>query len=88
MAPSGRWIAYNSDESGRAEVYVRPFANAGSRKWQISTEGGAGPVWTRRGSEIVYQESQGRMMAVAVRSDRKHELAFSKPEPLFTVARR
>ena len=69
IAPSGRFIAYNSDESGRTEVYVRPFPNAGSRKWQISTDGGAGPVWTRGGSEIVYQDSQGRMVAVAVRSD-------------------
>ena len=70
IAPSGRFIAYNSDESGRPEVYVRPFPNAGSRKWQISTDGGAGPVWTRGGSEIVYQDSQGRMMAVAVLKDR------------------
>ena len=85
IAPSGRFIAYNSDESGRTEVYVRPFPNAGSRKWQISTDGGAGPVWTRGGSEIVYRDSQGRMMAVAVRSDGNDAFDFSKPEPLFKV---
>jgi eukaryotic-like serine/threonine-protein kinase len=84
IAPSGRFIAYNSDESGRTEVYVRPFPNAGSRKWQISTDGGTGPVWTRGGSEIVYMDSQGRMTAVAVRSDGK-EPHFSRPEPLFKI---
>jgi eukaryotic-like serine/threonine-protein kinase len=69
IAPSGRFIAFNSDESGRNEVYVRPLPNAGSRKWQISTDGGSGPLWTRGGTEIVYQDSQGRMIAVAVRGD-------------------
>ena len=85
IAPSGRFIAYNSDESGRTEVYVRPLPKAGSRKWQISTDSGSGPLWTRGGSEIVYQDSQGRMMAVAVRSDGK-EPDFSTPRELFKVA--
>ena len=88
VSPSARFVAYDSDESGHAEVYVRPFPDAGSRKWQISTEGGAGPVWTRGGDEIVYQESQGRMMVVAVRSDGNHDVAFSRPEPLFTIGGR
>lgn len=85
VAPSGRLIAYNSDESSRSEVYVRPFPDAGSRKWQISTEGGVGPVWTRGGSEIVYVDGQGRMVAVAVRSRGNDAIDFSKPEPLFTL---
>jgi Tol biopolymer transport system component/tRNA A-37 threonylcarbamoyl transferase component Bud32 len=88
IAPNGRFIAYNSDESGHTDVYVRPYPDAGARRWQISTEGGAGPVWTRKGSEIVYMDTQGRMMAVAVRqnrSDGTDEFNFSKPEPLFTV---
>ena len=55
IAPSGRFITYNSDESRRAEVYVRPYPNASSRRWQISTEGGSGPLWTRSGSEIILQ---------------------------------
>ena len=85
IAPSGRFLAYNSDESGTSQVYVRPFPNAGSRKWQVSTDGGAGPVWTRGGSEIVYQDSQGSMVAVAVLKDRDGEFDYSKPEPLFKV---
>jgi eukaryotic-like serine/threonine-protein kinase len=84
IAPSGRFIAYNSDESGRSEVYVRPLPDAGSRKWQVSTDGGGGPVWTRDGSEIVYQDSEGRMMAVAVRSNGGVP-DFSRPKELFRI---
>ncbi len=87
IAPSGRFIAYNSDESGGTEVYVRPFPNVGSRKWQISTEGGTGPVWTRGGSEIVYLDGHGRMVAVAVLNDRDGQFDYSKPNELFKVGR-
>ena len=84
IAPNGRFIAYNSDESGRPEVYVRPFPHVGARRWQISTEGGAGPVWTRGGREIVYGDRQGRIMAAEVRGNSAETLDFAKPEPLFT----
>jgi Tol biopolymer transport system component len=85
IAPSGRFIAYNSDESGGIEVYVRPFPNVGARKWQISIEGGEGPVWTRGGSEIVYVDRHGRMVAVAVLNDRDGQFDYSKPKELFKV---
>ena len=55
FSPDGRWIAYTSNESGRNEVYVRPFpggAPSGSGKWQISTGGGAHPIWSRNGREL------------------------------------
>jgi serine/threonine-protein kinase len=87
IAPHGRLIAYNSDESGRPEVYVRLFPNVGARKWQISAQGGALPVWTRGGSEIVYRDNQGRIVAVKVRRDADGEFTFSDPEPLFTFGR-
>ena len=86
VAPSGRFIAYNSDESSRPEVYVRPFPNAGSAKWPISTEGGFGPVWTRDGREIVYVDGQGYMVAVAVRSDANGMFDYDKPVRLFRFA--
>ena len=88
MAPTGRFLAYNTDESGRHEVYVRPFPNVGARRWQISTDGGAFPVWTRGGKEIVYKDIQGRIMAAAVRADGGDELNVSKPELLFTFGER
>ncbi|AMY07770.1 Serine/threonine-protein kinase PrkC [Luteitalea pratensis] len=84
ISPDGRAIAYNSDASGRREVYVRPFPNVGARMWQISTGGGAGPRWTRGGRELVYVDDQGRVMAVSVRADGEGRFEFSRPEPLFT----
>jgi serine/threonine-protein kinase len=53
FSPDGRWIAYQSSESGRGEVYVRPFPTAAS-KWQVSTDGGLRPVWSRDGRELFY----------------------------------
>jgi serine/threonine-protein kinase len=53
FSPDGRWVAYVSDESGRAEVYVRPFSGPGTRT-QISIDGGAAPVWARDGRELFF----------------------------------
>jgi len=53
ISPDSRWMAYVSDESGRQEVYVRPFPS-GQGKWQISVGGGNQPFWTRGGKEILY----------------------------------
>jgi len=83
IAPNGRFLAYNSDHSGRPEVYVRPFPRVNARMWQISTDGAAFPVWTRGGREIVYADSRGRIMAMAVRADGIDEFDFSRAEPLF-----
>ena len=65
FSPDGRWMAYQSNESGQAEVYVTPFPGPG-RKWQVSTDGGQHPWWRRDGREIVYQEPGGLIVAVAV----------------------
>ncbi len=55
FSPDGRWVAYNSDESGRMEVYVRPFAEAGGRV-QISVAGGRRAVWGHDGKQLYYWE--------------------------------
>jgi serine/threonine-protein kinase len=62
FSPDGRWIAYQSDESGRLEVYLRPFPGPGG-KWQISTEGGDRPVWSNNGPELFYRSAEGMMVA-------------------------
>ena len=62
LSPDGRWLAYVSDESGRREVYVRPFP-AGDGRWQISTEGGIEPRWSKQGREIIYRD-RGWFLAV------------------------
>lgn len=59
---SARWLAYVSDESGRREVYVRPFPS-GAGRWQISSEGGIEPRWARRGHEIIHR-GRGWFLAV------------------------
>jgi len=64
FSPDGRWIAYFSAESGRFEVYVRPFPGPGG-KWQISTDGGVLPVWSRTRDEIFYGSPDNRLMAAS-----------------------
>ena len=66
FSPDGRWLAYDSDESGRVEVYVRAFpppASAQGGKWQISNNGGTGARWSRSARELVYR-SGDEVMAV------------------------
>ena len=64
FSPDSRWIAYQSEESGRYEVYVQPFPGPGG-KWQISTNGGTTPVWAQNGRELFYMSS-GNFMSVSV----------------------
>jgi Tol biopolymer transport system component len=54
VSPDGRWVAYQSNESGRYEIYVRPFPNVDSGLWQVSSGGGTRPVWSRDGRELFY----------------------------------
>ena len=79
LSPDGRWIAYHSNESGRDEVYARPFPDVASGKWQISSAGGSHPVWARSGRELFYRSSDEmmEMMAVAIET----EPAFSAGNP-------
>ena len=62
FSPDGRFIAYESNESGRLEVYVRPFPPGGGR-WQVSDGGGAYPRWSRSGRELFYRTDGGIMSA-------------------------
>jgi len=64
FSPDGRWLVYQSNETGRLEVYVQPVSGS-STKWQISAEGGDAPRWSRTGREIVYRNGT-KMMAVEV----------------------
>ena len=66
LSPDDRWVAYVSDESGRYEVYVRPFPNAADARWQVSTAGGTEPRWSHGGKEIFYRSAAGEMVAAAV----------------------
>ena len=62
FSPDGQWLAYHSNESGRNEVYVRPFPGPGG-KWQISTGGGSYPTWSRTKRELFYSLNGQIMVA-------------------------
>jgi Tol biopolymer transport system component len=68
FSPDGRWLAYMSNESGSMEVYVRPFPGPGG-KWQISSGGGASPIWSKNGKELFFSTGQApyRIMVAAYR---------------------
>ena len=81
FSPDGRYIAYESPESGRSEVYVRPFPD-GDQQIQVSTDGGVGPVWSKNG-EIFYLSAAG-LMAVST-STAGASATVSKPERVLAV---
>jgi serine/threonine protein kinase/Tol biopolymer transport system component len=69
VSPDGRWLAYDSNSSGQFEIYVRPFPNVGSGQWQVSTTGGARPLWARSGKELFYADPEGSLLSVPVESN-------------------
>jgi serine/threonine protein kinase len=66
FSPDGKWIAYQSNESGRFEIYVQPFPGPGG-KFQISTNGGGQPRWNKNGKEIFFVSLDSKMMAAPVK---------------------
>ena len=68
VSPDGRWLAYQSDESGRHEVFVRPFPNVEAGRWQISTDGGTRPAWSRKGDELFYLDGNDLLTAVRIQA--------------------
>ena len=91
LSPDGRWLAYLSDESGRAEVYVQRFAPEDAAagkptagKWQVSPTGGAQPRWRSDGKELFYVAPDRKLMSVGVKAIGE---AFerSSPQPLFEL---
>jgi len=68
ISPDGHWLAYQSNESGRFEISVRPFPNVDEGRWTISTSGGTRPLWARSGTELFYLDGAGAMTRVAVQT--------------------
>jgi serine/threonine-protein kinase len=66
LSPDGRWLAYESNETGQEEVYVRPFPNVESGKWQVSVSGGRAPLWARSGRELFYLNTSNQMIAAQI----------------------
>jgi len=97
FSPDGRWIAYFSNESGRVEIYVRPFVAGpsgppalGAGKWQVSKDGAAGaanfgpPRWRNDGKEIIFRDASNTMLSVEVNGTGSG-FQMGSPVPLFTA---
>jgi serine/threonine-protein kinase len=66
VSPDGRWLAYEANDSGRFEIYVRPFPEVNNGHWQVSTTGGTRPLWARNAQELFYASPTGALMRVGV----------------------
>ena len=82
LSPDGQWLAYQSDQTGEFEVYVRPFPDVGANRQTVSVGGGWWPLWSRDGQELFYVGGQG-MMRVSVESGAR--LEFGRPELVFSM---
>jgi len=80
ISPDGRWLAYQSNESGGWQIYVRPFPDVEKDKWMISTSGGHSPLWSPDGTELFYR-NENATMAVMVENDPTFKAG--KPKKLF-----
>jgi Tol biopolymer transport system component len=80
FSPDGKWLSYNSTESGRWEVYVASFPDLANKR-QVSNSGGVQPVWSRDGKELFYLEISGRLMSVEIKSGSVMETGA--PQELF-----
>ena len=84
FSPDGRWVAYQSDETGRPEIHVQPFPGPGP-KFQVSVGGGTLPRWRRDGRELFYVAPDRKLMAVSV-TPRLATLDTGAPRALFTLS--
>ena len=83
LSPDGRWLAYVSTETGSPEVFVRPFPDVDSGKWQISTDGGVQPVWAHSGRELFYIDGSRALVATQVETASSFQVGAK--ETLFTL---
>jgi Tol biopolymer transport system component len=84
LSPDGRWMAYDSDEAGRIEVFVQSFPDPQLKRWKVSPAQGSEPMWTRGGRELVYRNGDS-VMAVSMDLENGRsgapEVLFSGPYP-------
>ena len=83
LSPDGKWIAYQSNESGTNQITVQTFPPSGAR-YQVSTNGGYQPKWRRDGKELFYVAPDKKLMAVAVKAE-GNSFEASAPQPLFEM---
>ena len=82
FSPNGKYVVYSSGESGKDEIYVQTFP-AAADKWPVSTSGGFSSRWSQNGRELIYVQTDGKIMSVSVKADSTFEAGV--PQPLFDV---
>jgi serine/threonine-protein kinase len=85
VSSDGRWIVYDSNESGQYEIYVRPYPRIRDGRWRVSATGGKEPMWSRNGKELFYKDFSGGLMVVSV--SRGQTLTFGAPMKLLDGSR-
>ncbi len=83
LSPDGRWLAYQSTESGQDDIHVRPFPDVENGHWQISSDGGSRPAWAPSGRELFYLDSRYRLMTASLQ---QKPFGFGKPSVAFQFA--
>ncbi len=86
LSHDGKWVAYESTETGNNEVYVRPFPGVDGGKWQVSTGGGYNPVWSFSGRELFYVDGSGQLVAAQVETSSGFQVGERRP--LFSLTDR
>jgi serine/threonine-protein kinase len=84
FSPDGRWLAYTTNESGRYEVYVRPFPDVNAGRWQVSRDGGSEPQWAHSGRELFYRSGGGELIAASVQTG--ESFSVGEQRALFPVS--
>jgi serine/threonine-protein kinase len=92
LSPDGRWLAYVSDETGRPELFIRPFPDVNSARFQVSTNGGVAPLWAKDGRELFFLDGTRGMVVVPVAQGDELELGarrtlFRLDEDIYPEAR-
>jgi eukaryotic-like serine/threonine-protein kinase len=77
LSPNGKWLVYQSNETGRFEIYVRPFPGSGARM-QVSDNGGSEPIWGRSGRSLYYRGPAGEVIEVGVTTDQQFSIRTRK----------
>jgi dipeptidyl aminopeptidase/acylaminoacyl peptidase len=84
LSPNGRWLAYSSDETGRREIFVRPFPETDRARYQVSTDGGTEPLWSRDGRELFFRDASEHIVAVPIGAGA--EFSPGAPRALFDAS--
>ena len=80
ISPNGRYVAYQSDESGKGDIYVRSFPDVTKGRWQVSSDGGCSPLWSPDGRELFYRNGDTTM---AVEVETEPTFKHGNPQILF-----